>query len=75
MEKVYLIVPYHDKETVKAMGARWDSENRLWYVFTDNPHIKRMKKYIDMNDYEKCGIKPNNELHQLLNNLKNGANK
>jgi hypothetical protein len=69
--RIYLIVTFREKETVKSMGARWDVENKLWYVFNDNPHIKSLKKYIHPDDYEKCGIDPNQDLHQLLTSLKN----
>jgi hypothetical protein len=31
-EKLYLDVPFHDNEQVKALGARWDRDGRSWYV-------------------------------------------
>lgn len=31
-EAVYLVAQYRDRERVKALGARWDSEARSWYV-------------------------------------------
>lgn len=31
-EKVYLRVSFHEKETAKAYGARWDSVARCWYI-------------------------------------------
>jgi Domain of unknown function (DUF5710) len=31
-EKLYLDVPFPDKEQVKARGARWDRDARSWYV-------------------------------------------
>ncbi len=30
--RVYLAVPYEEKDAAKAVGARWDSEFRRWYV-------------------------------------------
>lgn len=33
--RIYLNVPFSDKDKVKSLGARWDSEKRLWYV--NNP--------------------------------------
>jgi len=30
--KVYLSVPYKEKEKVKAAGAKWDREVKLWYA-------------------------------------------
>lgn len=29
---IYLKVPYVEKDQAKALGARWDAENRSWYV-------------------------------------------
>lgn len=31
-ERVYIDCPFRDKDEAKALGARWDSEERLWYV-------------------------------------------
>ena len=30
--RVYLTVPFSQKEFAKAHGARWDPDNRLWFV-------------------------------------------
>lgn len=30
--RLYLHVPHAEKESAKAMGARWDKDNRAWYV-------------------------------------------
>jgi Domain of unknown function (DUF5710) len=30
--RVYLAVPYEEKDAAKAVGARWDLESRRWYV-------------------------------------------
>lgn len=32
MPNTYLIVPFKDKDTAKALGARWDAVQRLWFV-------------------------------------------
>lgn len=31
-DKVFLNVPYREKDMVKALGARWDRQERRWYV-------------------------------------------
>ncbi len=31
-ERVYLDVPYAEKEAVKKLGARWDRQEKSWYV-------------------------------------------
>jgi hypothetical protein len=30
--KIYLNVPYAEKDAVKALGAKWDPFNKKWYV-------------------------------------------
>jgi len=32
MANTYLIVPFKEKDSVKALGARWDSDAKRWYV-------------------------------------------
>jgi hypothetical protein len=34
-EKLYLDVPFPDKDQAKALGARWDRDARSWYVPND----------------------------------------
>lgn len=34
--KVYLIVPFDEKDMAKQMGARWDPEAKLWYALADD---------------------------------------
>lgn len=33
--RLYLEVPYAEREDAKAFGARWDGTKKLWYVHTD----------------------------------------
>jgi hypothetical protein len=35
--KVYLEVPWKDKDDAKALGAWWDSSNKKWYA--RNPSV------------------------------------
>ncbi len=30
--KIYLNVPYNQKDAAKALGAKWDAANKKWYV-------------------------------------------
>lgn len=30
--KIYLNVPYQEKDSAKALGARWDPVNKKWYA-------------------------------------------
>jgi integron integrase len=34
-ERVYLKVPFAQKEEAKRLGARWDQESKRWFVFGD----------------------------------------
>mgnify|MGYP003147262000 CR=1 FL=1 len=42
-DRVNLVTPYDQKDTVKGMGAKWDSAEKVWYVKGDiyraNPNI------------------------------------
>lgn len=33
--KVYLNVPYAQKDAAKALGARWDAANKKWFIPAD----------------------------------------
>lgn len=33
--KIYLNVPYAEKDAAKALGARWDPSRKQWYVPAD----------------------------------------
>ena len=35
VDRVYLDVPFPEKDEAKALGARWDRDSRLWYVSPD----------------------------------------
>ncbi len=30
--RIYLNVPFAEKDAAKALGARWDADNKKWYV-------------------------------------------
>ena len=33
---IYLYVPYYDKDYVKKLFAKWDSEKKQWYIKNEN---------------------------------------
>ncbi|XOB65891.1 DUF5710 domain-containing protein [Deferribacteres bacterium DY0037] len=45
MNKVYLDVPYNEKDEAKALGARWDGAVKSWFIPKDIP-IKRFTKWL-----------------------------
>ena len=77
---IYLINCYYDRHVVRSLGARWSEFHRSWFIKTSNPHLEKLKKWIHIDDYEKCGFKipiiepidislPGGKLKQLLNSL------
>ena len=36
--KIYLNVPYAEKDLAKEKGARWDAGKKKWYIFENNPN-------------------------------------
>jgi phage/plasmid primase-like uncharacterized protein len=43
-EKVYLHVPFDEKEEAKALGAKWDDKEKLWYA-PGNIDFEAFKKW------------------------------
>ena len=43
IEKIYLYVPYYNKDYVKKLGAKWDAEKKQWYIQNENKEL--IEKY------------------------------
>jgi len=44
--KIYLNVPYSEKEEVKRLGGKWDNSNQKWYIYDNNKDKEDIiKKY------------------------------
>lgn len=41
-ERIYLNVPYAEKDKAKADGARWDANAKKWYIFLDNKNKEKL---------------------------------
>jgi hypothetical protein len=54
---IYLVCSYQEKDQAKSFGAKWHEFHRLWYIKTSNPHLEKLKKWIHIDDYDKCGLK------------------
>ena len=37
--RIYLNVPYDDKDDVKVNGGRWDVDKKQWYTFNYNAYL------------------------------------
>lgn len=40
--RIYLRVPYAQKDEAKSMGAKWDSQSKKWYICDDCPYKKQV---------------------------------
>ncbi len=36
-DRVYLAVPFAEKDVAKALGAHWDPERRWWFISPSHP--------------------------------------
>lgn len=45
VKKIYLKVPFDEKDTVKGMGAKWDQDKKSWYVMS-NMDTKAFSKWM-----------------------------
>ena len=45
LSRVYLNVPYAEKDMAKGLGARWDSSRRKWYV-ADGADLAPFQKWL-----------------------------
>lgn len=47
--RINLVTPFADKDKAKALGARWDSTQRLWYIVDIEDLTPFMRWIPDMN--------------------------
>ena len=40
--KIYLNVPFNDKDDAKKLGAKWDYKKKKWYIFDNNVYKTQM---------------------------------
>jgi ribonuclease HI len=40
-DKIYLSVPYAEKDVAKSLGARWCPSEKKWYTFAGNNHLQK----------------------------------
>ena len=43
-EKTYMDIPFDESQDAKAMGARWDKDEKKWYISKDNKNYKKLVK-------------------------------
>ena len=53
--RMYLRVPFADKDEVKSRGARFDMSIRQWYI-AGNADIELFVKWLDIPYEDKCNL-------------------
>lgn len=70
--RVYLAVPFGEKNAAKAAGARWDAEKKLWYA-PGAEALSRLARwrpeYLDTARGEPAPVSPREEFAQVLQGL------
>ena len=62
--RVYLECPYHEKEEVKALGARWDNTQRRWYA-PPGIDLKPLFPWMKERYYLRCGKEDQKIIEEL----------
>ena len=48
-EKVFIDVPYSQRNEAKESGAKWDKDNKSWFTSADNPNMEKLEKWLPKN--------------------------
>lgn len=48
-ERVYLAVPYSEREEAKKLGAKWDTKAKSWYAEGGSENQEKLKKWLPEN--------------------------
>jgi len=67
VEKVILAVPFKEKEEAKALGAKWDKDNKTWYA-GPNADLEKLAKFMPKTEpvREKSSLDPQAEFASAL---------
>lgn len=47
MIRYYLNVPFSEKDSAKKLGARWDSNNKHWFIVSNHPNLEIIRENWD----------------------------
>ena len=69
-ERVYLIVPYIERQDAKAAGAKWDKVRKSWYVLEDIS-IEKIKRWLPENvsNQQMPALSPREEFSEMLKSM------
>ena len=60
--RVYLNIPFNDKDNAKDMGCKWDMDRKKWYCIDSDYGKSNVSKYIQTWD--------NTEPYKIINGTK-----
>lgn len=60
--KFYLDVPFEDNIFVKELGAKFDRDLRVWFIYGDDPSFSQLKKWL-----KKEGCLTDSQANSILN--------
>lgn len=40
-DRIYLDIPYDQKEEGKSLGAKWDKDKQRWYIASNSPNKEK----------------------------------
>jgi len=69
-EKVYLAVPYKEKEQAKELGAKWDKKAKSWYAGS-NVDMVKVEKWLPKNvsNQQSPAMNPKEEFSDALRSI------
>jgi len=50
-EKIYVYVPYEYKNDAKNKGAKYDAENKKWYIYKSHPQYDYMVELFNRKNF------------------------
>lgn len=69
-KRLYLIVPYVEKEQAKAVGAKWDKAAKSWYADRNKVDLQKIEKWLPKNAVNNVSIHtPQEQFTQFLSSL------
>ncbi len=67
--KIFLNVPKEEKDFAKALGAKWDNKEKLWYTTNKNPQNQELFEKYSQNQAQKSEVKQNDKPEQIYLNV------
>lgn len=69
-KRIYLAVPYGERNAAKALGAKWDPQEKAWFS-EGEAAIKKLRRWLPENQEkrEKSSLTPREELSALMKEI------